>query len=88
MPFELRSYPNETLRPEGDYLQQRKRGPSTFPVFGKANVPSMPETGIEPALPVMGTRPSTCPSSYLSCEGLVGQMQGNRLSVNTFGLTR
>ena len=39
----------------------------------------VPETGLEPALPVKATRPSTCPSPYLPCEELVGQMLGEPL---------
>src|SRR5438552_364448 len=38
MPFELRPYPNETLRPEGDYLQ-RAWHQSVYPIARQMGVP-------------------------------------------------
>ncbi len=38
MPFELRPYPNETLRPEGEYLQ-RAWTQSVYPIARKMGVP-------------------------------------------------
>jgi predicted DsbA family dithiol-disulfide isomerase len=38
MPFELRPYPNETLRPEGDYLQRAWRQ-SVYPIARRIGVP-------------------------------------------------
>jgi len=38
MPFELRPYPNETLRPEGDYLQRAWRQ-SVYPIARRMGVP-------------------------------------------------
>ena len=38
MPFELRPYPNETLRPEGDYLQ-RAWQKSVYPIARQMGVP-------------------------------------------------
>jgi predicted DsbA family dithiol-disulfide isomerase len=38
MPFELRPYPNETLRPEGDYLQRAWRQ-SVYPIARQMGVP-------------------------------------------------
>jgi predicted DsbA family dithiol-disulfide isomerase len=38
MPFELRPYPNETLRPEGDYLQ-RAWQQSVYPLARQMGVP-------------------------------------------------
>jgi predicted DsbA family dithiol-disulfide isomerase len=38
MPFELRPYPNETLRPEGDYLQ-RAWTQSVYPIARRMGVP-------------------------------------------------
>lgn len=38
MPFELRPYPNETLRPEGDYLQ-RAWQQSVYPIARRMGVP-------------------------------------------------
>jgi predicted DsbA family dithiol-disulfide isomerase len=38
MPFELRPYPHETLRPEGDYLQRAWRQ-SVYPIARQMGVP-------------------------------------------------
>ena len=38
MPFELRPYPNETLRPEGDYLQRAWTN-SVYPIARQMGVP-------------------------------------------------
>ena len=38
MPFELRPYPNETLRPEGDYLRRAWRQ-SVYPIARQMGVP-------------------------------------------------
>src|SRR5437588_6671738 len=38
MPFELRPYPNETLKPEGDYLQRAWRQ-SVYPIARQMGVP-------------------------------------------------
>jgi hypothetical protein len=38
MPFELRPYPNETLRPEGDYLQ-RAWQQRIYPIAHRMGVP-------------------------------------------------
>lgn len=38
MPFELRPYPNETLRPEGDYLQRAWRQ-LVYPIARRMGVP-------------------------------------------------
>lgn len=38
MPFELRPYPSETLRPEGDYLQRAWRQ-SVYPIARQMGVP-------------------------------------------------
>lgn len=38
MPFELRPYPNETLRPEGEYLQRAWRQ-SVYPIARQMGVP-------------------------------------------------
>src|SRR5436853_5245801 len=38
MPFELRPYPNETLRPEGDYLRRAWRQ-SVYPTARQMGVP-------------------------------------------------
>jgi predicted DsbA family dithiol-disulfide isomerase len=38
MPFELRPYPNETLKPDGDYLQQAWQK-SVYPIARKMGVP-------------------------------------------------
>src|SRR5947207_3363221 len=38
MPFELRPYPNETLRPEGDYLK-RAWQQSVYPIAQQMDVP-------------------------------------------------
>ena len=38
MPFELRPYPNETLRPEGDYLQRAWKN-SVYPIARQMGVP-------------------------------------------------
>src|SRR5947209_4092051 len=40
-------------------VMEVNRGTFNSPRFGKVNVPSLPETGLEPALPVKATRPST-----------------------------
>jgi predicted DsbA family dithiol-disulfide isomerase len=48
MPFELRPYPNETLRPEGDYLQ-RAWTQSVYPIARKMGVPiKMPTVSPQP----------------------------------------
>jgi hypothetical protein len=70
----------------GDRLRRNRKGLTTN--RRKSLCCKVPETGLEPARSVKITRPSTCPSPYLPCDELVGQMQGNRLSVNAFGLTR
>ena len=38
MPFELRPYPNESLRPEGEYLQRAWRQ-SVYPIARRMGVP-------------------------------------------------
>jgi predicted DsbA family dithiol-disulfide isomerase len=48
MPFELRPYPNETLRPKGDYLQ-RAWQQSVYPIARKMGVPiKLPEVSPQP----------------------------------------
>jgi predicted DsbA family dithiol-disulfide isomerase len=48
MPFELRPYPNETLRPEGDYLQ-RAWQQSVYPLARRMGVPiSLPPVSPQP----------------------------------------
>ena len=48
MPFELRPYPNETLRPEGDYLQ-RAWQQSVYPIARRLGVPiKLPEVSPQP----------------------------------------
>jgi predicted DsbA family dithiol-disulfide isomerase len=48
MPFELRPYPNETLRPEDDYLQ-RAWAQSVYPIARKMGVPiSLPRVSPQP----------------------------------------
>src|SRR5947209_17021224 len=48
MPFELRPYPNETLRPEGDYLQ-RAWQQSVYPIARRMNVPiKLPDVSPQP----------------------------------------
>ena len=48
IPFELRPYPNETLRPEGDYLQRAWRQ-SVYPIAGRMGVPiKLPEVSPHP----------------------------------------
>jgi predicted DsbA family dithiol-disulfide isomerase len=48
MPFELRPYPNETLRPEGDYLQ-RAWQQSVYPIARRMGVPiKMPTVSPQP----------------------------------------
>ena len=48
MPFELRPYPNETLRPEGDYLQ-RAWQQSVYPLARQMGVPiSLPPVSPQP----------------------------------------
>src|SRR5947209_2257995 len=48
MPFELRPYPNETLRPEGDYLQ-RAWQQSVYPIARRMGVPiKLPEVSPQP----------------------------------------
>jgi predicted DsbA family dithiol-disulfide isomerase len=56
MPFELRPYPNETLRPEGDYLQQAWRQ-SVYPIAHRMGVPIR--------LPTVSPQPHT----HLAFEG-------------------
>jgi predicted DsbA family dithiol-disulfide isomerase len=56
MPFELRPYPNETLRPEGDYLQRAWRQ-SVYPIAHRMGVPIM--------LPAVSPQPHT----HLAFEG-------------------
>jgi predicted DsbA family dithiol-disulfide isomerase len=48
MPFELRPYPNETLRPEGDYLR-RAWQQSVYPIARRMGVPiSLPPVSPQP----------------------------------------
>ena len=56
MPFELRPYPNETLRPEGDYLQRACRQ-SVYPIARRMGVPIK--------LPAVSPQPHT----HLAFEG-------------------
>jgi predicted DsbA family dithiol-disulfide isomerase len=56
MPFELRPYPNETLRPEGDHLQPAWRQ-SVYPIARRMGVPIR--------LPTVSPQPHT----HLAFEG-------------------
>ena len=56
MPFELRPYPNETLRPEGDYLQRAWTN-SVYPIARRMGVPI--------TLPAVSPQPHT----HLAFEG-------------------
>ena len=56
MPFELRPYPNETLRPEGDYLQRAWTN-SVYPIARQMGVPIK--------LPTVSPQPHT----HLAFEG-------------------
>lgn len=56
MPFELRPYPNETLRPEGDYLQRTWKQ-SVYPMADRM--------GIKIVLPNVSPQPYT----HLAFEG-------------------
>lgn len=56
MPFELRPYPNETLRPEGDYLR-RAWQQSVYPIARRMGVPIR--------LPAVSPQPHT----HLAFEG-------------------
>lgn len=48
MPFELRPYPNETLKPEGDYLQ-RAWQKSVYPIARQMGVPiNLPTVSPQP----------------------------------------
>jgi predicted DsbA family dithiol-disulfide isomerase len=48
MPFELRPYPNPTLRPEGDYLQ-RAWQQSVYPIARRMGVPiTLPKVSPQP----------------------------------------
>ena|SRR6266545_1984707 len=48
MPFELRPYPNETLRPEGDYLQ-RAWAQRVYPIARQMGVPiTLPKVSPQP----------------------------------------
>src|SRR3954468_22558609 len=48
MPFELRPYPNETLRPEGGYLQ-RAWAQSVYPIARRLGVPiNLPAVAPQP----------------------------------------
>ncbi len=48
MPFELRPYPQETLRPEGDYLR-RAWQQSVYPLAGRMGVPiNLPPVSPQP----------------------------------------
>jgi predicted DsbA family dithiol-disulfide isomerase len=48
MPFELRPYPNETLRPEGDYLQ-RAWAERVYPIARRMGVPiTLPNVSPQP----------------------------------------
>jgi predicted DsbA family dithiol-disulfide isomerase len=48
MPFELRPYPNPTLRPEGDYLQ-RAWAQSVYPIARRMGVPiTLPKVSPQP----------------------------------------
>src|SRR4051794_16348456 len=48
MPFELRPHPNETLRPEGDYLQ-RAWQQSVYPIARRMGVPiTLPQVSPQP----------------------------------------
>ena len=56
MPFELRPYPNETLRPEGEYLQRAWKN-SVYPIARQMGVPIK--------LPTVSPQPHT----HLAFEG-------------------
>src|SRR6187455_88743 len=56
MPFELRPYPAETLRPDGDYLQRAWRQ-SVYPIARRMGVP----IGLPPVSPQ--------PHTHLAFEG-------------------
>ena len=56
MPFELRPYPNETLRPDGDYLQQ---------AWTKSVYPIARQMGVLIKLPTVSPQPH----SHLAFEG-------------------
>ena len=56
MPFELRPYPNETLRPDGDYLQRAWKN-SVYPLARQMGVPIK--------LPTVSPQPHT----HLAFEG-------------------
>lgn len=56
MPFELRPYPNETLRPEGDYLQS---------AWKQSIYPMADRMGIDIVLPKVSPQPHT----HLAFEG-------------------
>lgn len=58
MPFELRPYPNPTLRPEGEYLQRAWRD-SVYPLAEKL--------GVEMHLPEVSPQPYT----HLAHEGML-----------------
>ena len=48
MPFELRPYPNETLRPDGDYLQSAWKN-SVYPIARQMGVPiTLPTVSPQP----------------------------------------
>ena len=67
MPFELRPYPNETLRPEGDYLQRVWKN-SVYPIARQMGVPIK--------LPTVSPQPH----SHMAFEGFQyakGQGKGN-----------
>ena len=50
MPFELRPYPNETLKPDGDYLQ-RAWQKSVYPIARQLGVPiKLPTVSPQPHL--------------------------------------
>ena len=56
MPFELRPYPNETLRPEGEYLQR---------AWTKSVYPIARQMGVAIKLPTVSPQPH----SHLAFEG-------------------
>jgi predicted DsbA family dithiol-disulfide isomerase len=56
MPFELRPFPNPTLRPEGDYLQSTWKQ-SVYPIAERM--------GVKIVLPKVSPQPYT----HLACEG-------------------
>lgn len=72
MPFELRPEPDETLRPEGDYLQRAWRQ-SVFPLARRMGVPIN--------LPPVSTQPHT----HLAFEGYQFAREHGRGTTTTTG---